>query len=926
LLLNPQTPWNFSELLFKRVQNYSSDKSFKLCEVLSTDPELNFILKYFEHQKPPGYSIKRVVCIHNPDHTQMFESTLKNMEREASNPVFTPKGKDEEPKADRARVLVRWEAQASQFSPLEIKSMTSRGTDTFSKAKVLPLWHGSTKEVCQSICWSGFTSFGKHHYFDENALKGNTKSTDKGYFGAGIYFTNSAHYAAMYSSAGHLLLSWVSMREPYPVVNDKLHPQKGSDMIKLEGRMHYQNYNAHFIPVASIRPSDSKCIEYYPCYKDQQPDWDEFVVFHTSQALPRFWVELGVDFPNVALSNLGTAGELLTLLLSLLDKPDIQQHVALAQMLQIKADLMLEQVESTPLGVEDQRFLKLVKRLLPEGEKLSSATVNMLLKMGTTAPAILSTAAPVKASPQPISVALLAPVLSKTSAKPALPDIAFGKEKWTTYIGDVGEEPPLPTDIEKILKSPCPFWKEKKVEETHLLMLIPRTVNGKPYTLNYLEEFVKHPKQGEATGVVHYPHIKNEHGETPIRDSYWILFTKDVIPESRSKSFDVQVQLLKSSCQKGNVSYEVPRLLEAATSLFMEYLRTGKAAKWKQIVSNTVCQEKLETLGIKNNPAASNFSLTVGIHSDHLFINIERPSSNNGIMGSQRLGKEMLSSSASSHSSAGENTTIVNSSSLLTTPLMNPVLSKPSALSDAPLSKPLPPIPAKRVLPNIALNPIKDLSSGKSSLPAMTFGKALWEKYIGDVGVEPPLPADIDQILDAPCPFWPGKKVSETHVLVLIPQTVNEKPLNLKLLGELVQKPLQGNTTKYNYLDLGKYIDPAAPKSHWALMTRDVIEGTRSKSYSSQQALITRYSQQTKAAYEVPTVLDAAVCIFMEYVRTGTRLYSDSPRTYTRCQEKYDPKWQQLVVGGFSAAGLRVRDSHDISNGESHGVGGLRNL
>lgn len=182
-----------------------------------------------------------------------------------------------------------------------VPSSNSRA-DSCVRAKVLPLWHGSSEVVCQSICSSGYTSFGKHHYYDENATKGNAKSTDKGYFGSGIYFTNSARYASMYSS-GHLLLTWVSMREPYPVVNDKPHPQKGTDMVKLEGKEHYQNYNAHYIPVASIEPNNPLCMNYYPCYKDQEPTWDEFVVFHQAQALPRFWVELGVDFPRVVPSS-----------------------------------------------------------------------------------------------------------------------------------------------------------------------------------------------------------------------------------------------------------------------------------------------------------------------------------------------------------------------------------------------------------------------------------------------------------------------------------------------------------------------------------------------------------------------------------------------------------------------------------------------
>jgi len=61
------------------------------------------------------------------------------------------------------------------------------------------------------------------------------------------------------------------------------------------------------------------------------------------------------------------------------------------------------------------------------------------------------------------------------------------------------------------------------------------------------------------------------------------------------------------------------------------------------------------------------------------------------------------------------------------------------------------------------------------ALPPMAFGAADWKKYFGDVGVEPPLPANIDAILNGPCPIWSGKKVKETHLLMLVPSTVNGK-------------------------------------------------------------------------------------------------------------------------------------------------------
>ena len=68
-------------------------------------------------------------------------------------------------------------------------------------------------------------------------------------------------------------------------------------MQKLEGHGAYQTYNAHYVPVAPIF-SDPGCMEYYPCYQNQPPSCDEIVVFQEAQALPRFWIELGLDFPK----------------------------------------------------------------------------------------------------------------------------------------------------------------------------------------------------------------------------------------------------------------------------------------------------------------------------------------------------------------------------------------------------------------------------------------------------------------------------------------------------------------------------------------------------------------------------------------------------------------------------------------------------
>jgi tetratricopeptide (TPR) repeat protein len=190
-------------------------------------------------------------------------------------------------------------------------------------------------------------------------------------------------------------------------------------------------------------------------------------------------------------------------------------------------------------------------------------------------------------------------------------------------------------------------------------------------------------------------------------------------------------------------------------------------------------------------------------------------------------------------------------------------------------------------------------------LPSWVFGSAKWKEFIGDPGVEPPIPPDILQRLP---------ELSANNVLVLIPATVDGEPLNLKSLQELVVRPLKGNAAKcvFYFSNLG-YKDAPVQKSHWALLTRTLIEGSRNKSYKEEQAVLENYSYKTKIFYQVPNVLDVAICNCMEFVRTGRWLYSFNREintsTQTFCQEKYYDKWQ-LIVGGGSQDNFYVNFNH----------------
>jgi NLR family CARD domain-containing protein 3 len=212
-----------------------------------------------------------------------------------------------------------------------------------------------------------------------------------------------------------------------------------------------------------------------------------------------------------------------------------------------------------------------------------------------------------------------------------------------------------------------------------------------------------------------------------------------------------------------------------------------------------------------------------------------------------------------------------------------------------------------------------------TSIPAMAIGPKEWKQYFGEVGAAPPLPANIDEILSSPCPFWGGKLVKDTHLLVLVPATVDGKHFTLDLLGELIKSPQRGGSeTQYEYHDstVQEELGAKSPhSSYWVLMTRDVLPDSQGKTYDGQEALVAARARRLGLPYEMPDALSAATAILLHHARTGERLYTDAPWTYTRCQEKVLGNKYPVVVGRFSSGGLYVHYNIISSN---HGVSCLR--
>lgn len=213
----------------------------------------------------------------------------------------------------------------------------------------------------------------------------------------------------------------------------------------------------------------------------------------------------------------------------------------------------------------------------------------------------------------------------------------------------------------------------------------------------------------------------------------------------------------------------------------------------------------------------------------------------------------------------------------------------------------------------------------------MVFGKVEWSEYFGDVGEEPHLPPDIGKILWTPSigvEGYEGKRVWESHLLTLIPAKVDGKYFCLNLLGDLIRNPKQGSKTGYDaYPDSVKnpHGSNCFTESHWVMMTRNVLVGSRNKKYLTQVDRVETFAKQTGKPFFEPNALIAATCILMHHVQSGERLYNNSPWTFTRCQEKSSGNYR-VVVGGFSSLGIDIFSSDFVCGIGNIGVAGFRKL
>jgi hypothetical protein len=184
-----------------------------------------------------------------------------------------------------------------------------------------------------------------------------------------------------------------------------------------------------------------------------------------------------------------------------------------------------------------------------------------------------------------------------------------------------------------------------------------------------------------------------------------------------------------------------------------------------------------------------------------------------------------------------------------------------------------------------------------SQVAVKSIGRSVWQELGANVGEVPRFPLI----------FYPDVASGE-FILTWIPEYLNGKPMrDPKTIDEFC-KGRHASIYRFPLPAEGIAAETSKPfKSHWFLMSVDVLEGTRGESFAKQEQMV------KGAGYEMAHMIGAITSILLHQKRTGECLYPNGSGgqqwTYTRVQERINRGVKfKIIVGGLSPLDLGVRD------------------
>ena len=205
-------------------------------------------------------------------------------------------------------------------------------------------------------------------------------------------------------------------------------------------------------------------------------------------------------------------------------------------------------------------------------------------------------------------------------------------------------------------------------------------------------------------------------------------------------------------------------------------------------------------------------------------------------------------------------------------------------------------------------------------------GAASWKKGFGvDVGVVPPIPKEVTQsLLESPCPLHPGQKIKDTHILMLVPKTVNGEAYTALKLDELCasRKGSGDRLIDPDFISWKTQSWANAPQaqSEWVLLPKSDPDPNVSPEKHFRRKDITAQQKVHEAhysEYREGKVLEVMTMALLNDVVNGEPRILDG-WNYLRCIEP-NASGGRVCVGFFDSDGLQV--GGDGGDGVSDDIG-----
>jgi hypothetical protein len=143
-------------------------------------------------------------------------------------------------------------------------------------------------------------------------------------------------------------------------------------------------------------------------------------------------------------------------------------------------------------------------------------------------------------------------------------------KQWNVLIGQVPNRP-LSPHIKTLLGQSSFIFPDLTINETHVCIDIPPTVDGQPLTLNRLRHFAEHNRGNRIPLNIHWDEILRELGDVPIPAGQCLLL-KTCLPDTKGKTHRQQLEVLNR-----HPEYMEATLSQILVASLMEYIRSGGA-------------------------------------------------------------------------------------------------------------------------------------------------------------------------------------------------------------------------------------------------------------------------------------------------------------------------------------------------------------